>query len=157
MISLRYFNEEDVNVLTEMLEEFATETFGTEEPAVDIDQFMDGHSYIYLIIRDSEVIGFTSFAVMNYYGMRDMVLSNDYLYVRKGHRRSKAMHIAHIQAGKIIDVLKCDLSAPLANGTLEQGLNRRIKSKLIYSTYEYKYEDVATEYDRLQKKIYKDK
>jgi hypothetical protein len=157
MISLRYFNEEDVNVLTEMLEEFATETFGTEEPTVDVDQFVDGHSYIYLIIRDSEVIGFTSFTAMDYYGMRDMVLNHDYLYVRKGHRRSKAMHIVNLQAGKIIDVLKCNLSIPLANGTLEQGLNRRIKSKLIYSTYEYRYEDVATEYDRLQKKIYKDK
>lgn len=142
--------------LTEMLEDFAEEVFDEPGRVVDIDAFVNSHNYIYLIIRDKQVIGFISYYLMDYYGMRDMVLNQDYLYIKENHRRSKAIHLANVQTGLLVKTLKCDLSLPLANGNLEKGLGRRIKSQMMYSTYEYKQEDILSEYDRLCKIIYKD-
>ena len=150
MMKLKLFQETDRNDLHHLLVEFSTEVFNYG--SCDVDMFVKSHSHIYLAIIRGEVVGFTSFIVNDYYGLRPATVGNTYLYVKPKYRRSKALHLMSIQAGLVAR----DLNMPLEHyvATKESKLlTKRLKGKEIYTSYEYPLEEVIRVIDGLKKKV----
>jgi hypothetical protein len=136
--------------LSELLRLFSKEVFGN--CAYDIDRFVDGHWAIYLAIQNDRVVGFSSFIVNDYYGLRSPTLGNDYIYVLPEHRTSKAMYLFSIQAGKIC----IDNNLPLEHYYSSESslrLSRKLKGKKIYETYIYDVGDVSNTFNKLINKV----
>ena len=138
------------DALESMLLKFSKEVFG--EAMVDIDLFITSHSYIYLAIIQDEVVGFTSFVINNYFGLRPHTVGNTYLYVEPEHRRSKSLHLMSIQAGLVAR----DLNMPLEHyvGSNESKLlTKRLNGKELYTTYLYEVDECMRVVESLQKRV----
>ena len=64
--------------LERLLKCFSSEVFNTG--TVDIDSFIGCHWAIYLAISDGKVIGFSSFIINTYFGLRSSTLGNTYVF-----------------------------------------------------------------------------
>jgi hypothetical protein len=136
--------------LSDLLVELSDELFGYG--SVDLEKFIVSHSHIYLAIIRGEVVGFTSFLINDYFGLRPSTIGNTYLYVKPQHRRSKALHLMSIQAGLVAR----DLDMPLEHYVASKEsklLTKRLNGKEVYTTYEYSVDECMRVIDGLKKKV----
>jgi len=149
-MKLKLYEGKDKLELHDMLIEFSLEVF--KSGTVDIDNFVSRHTHIYLAIISGEVVGFTSFLINDYFGLREPTVGNTYLYVKPDYRRSKALHLMSIQAGLVAR----DLSMPLEHYVASKAsklLTRRLKGKEIYTSFEYSVEECMRVINGLKDKV----
>ena len=144
------YNDSYNDSLCELLRLFSEEVFGSG--TYDIDKFVNSHWAIYLALDNDIVVGFSSFNINDYYGLRKPTLGNDHIYVLPEYRDSKAMYLFSIQAGKIC----IDNNLPLehyysSDSSLK--LSRKLKGKKIYETYIYDVGDVSNTFNKLINKV----
>jgi len=154
LILLNKDSNEEVDYLLSALVKFQKEVYPNSMTIVDVDSFINCHYAIYLVIDDTEeYVGFTSFVVNNYYSLREPTVGNAFLFIEKSHRRSRAMHLVSIQAGKICLELGYPLEHYIADGSGSEKFVGRLNGKKIYTTYEFELDEVKRETDRLISKV----
>lgn len=138
-----------------LLKEFSREVFNQEkEYPIEIQSFIDSHRVgLYMVIVGTVSVGFTSFTRNTYYGLRSPTIANDYLFIKKRYRRSRAMHLMSIQSGKVAIDNGCNLEHYYAADSGSVPFIGRMKGELIYNAYEYPLEVVSQEIDKLQNKV----
>jgi hypothetical protein len=133
-----------------LLKQFSQEVFNTG--TADVDSFVGCHWAIYLAIKDDKAIGFSSFVINTYFGLRSHTLGNTYIYVDNEYRTSKAMYLFSIQAGKIC----IDNGFPLEHyysSKSSSKLSRKLDGKKIYEAYIYEVGDVEKTFNKLINKV----
>lgn len=139
--------------LRELLKEFSIECFGNSGNNVNVEQFVNGHWAIYLAMGDSgEVIGFSSYVINDYFGMRETTVANTYVYVTREHRRSRAMYLFSIQTGKLCVDNNFALEHYYASGASLK-LSSKLKGEKIYEAYIYPVDEVSRVFNRLKNKV----
>lgn len=149
-MKLLLFETKYTNDLFNLLVDFSEEVFGYG--SVDMKSFLESHTHIYLAIIRGEVVGFTSFMINPYFGLRPSTVGNTYLYVKPEYRRSKALHLMSIQAGLVAR----DLNMPLEHyvATKESRLlTKRLKGQEMYTSFIYSVEEVSRVVDGLKNKV----
>lgn len=149
-MKLKIYEGKHLSELHGLLMALSEEVFG--HGGVDLQKFIDSHYAIYLAIIRGEVVGFTSFMVNDYFGLRPSTIGNTYLYVKPEYRRSKALHLMSIQAGLVAR----DLNMPLEHyvATKESRLlTKRLNGKEIYTSFEYSVDECMRVIDGLKKKV----
>jgi len=152
-VKLALFDERYYSQLLELLKKFQKEVYGASTK-IDIDGFIIGHhGYIYLILNEeSRAIGFSSFVYNSYNGLREATLGNDYIYIDKEYRRTRAMHLISIQAGTLCQNNNIPLEHYVASDASAK-FNGRMSGKKLFSTFVYEVKEVSREMDRLKSKI----
>jgi hypothetical protein len=136
--------------LYRMLVSFSEEIF--DEGTANVDMFVKYHTHIYLAIIRDEVVGFTSFVINEYFGLRTPTIGNTYLYVKPEYRRSKALHLMSIQAGLVAR----DLNMPLEHYVASKEsrlLTKRLKGRELYTSFEYSVEECERVINGLKNKV----
>ena len=154
-VKLKLYEDKYREGLLSLLVAFAKEVYNTCEPEIDVDYFVLCHNAgVYMVVNDNdECVGFSSFSVNTYYGMRDAVLSNNYLFIDKEYRRSKAMHLISLQAGVMCLENNVSLEHFYTEGSGSMKFIGRLGGKHTYSAYEYDLLSIAKEVDDLKKTI----
>lgn len=152
LILLEEDNLEQYEELVRLLKEFQEEVYGSNTE-IDIDTFIKHHYAIYLAVKRDKVVGFTSFVYNGYYGLREATIGNDYIYIEPNSRRSKAMHLFSIQAGKVCENLGLPLEHYIVAGSGSEKFVGRLEGKKLYSAYIYNPNEVSREYHRLRTKV----
>lgn len=152
-VKLAFFQEKYRYDLEKLLKLFQKDVY-KEYREFDLQNFIDRHyNLIYMILNDDcECVGFTSFVYNGYYGLREPTLGNDFMYILKDYRRTKAMHLISIQAG----ILCQDYNVPLEHYYASDDSSKfigRMKGNRIYSTYIFPIEEVSRETERLKTKV----
>lgn len=151
-ISIALYKGSKREELENLLNDFAEEVYGKRMS--DVDSFVDNHWAIYLAMCNDKVIGFSSYNLCDYYGLREPTVSNDYLFIAKGYRKSKAMHLLTIQMGEIVR----DLNIPIEHYYVEESGSvpfiGRLKGQKLYNAYEFTADEMIKEADRLRDKIF---
>lgn len=150
MMKLVIYESKYLNDLHKLLVEASEEIFGYG--TVDIESFLSRHYAIYLAIIRGEVVGFTSFNVNDYYGMRPSTVGNTYLYVRPQYRRSKALHLMSIQAGLVARNLNMPLEHYVASKE-SRLLTKRLNGDEMYTSFIYQLDEVERVVDGLKRKV----
>lgn len=155
IVSLKLYEDKYKNGLLGLLVAFAKEVYNTDEPVVDVDFFVLCHNAgVYMVVNEvDECVGFSSFSVNDYYGMKDRVLSNNYLFIRKDYRRSKAMHLISLQAGVICLENNIALEHFYTQGSGSVKFIGRLGGKHTYSAYEYGLDSIMKEVESLKQII----
>jgi hypothetical protein len=154
-LHLKLFDESvHLNSLYILLKEFQIEVFKEEQTQLQIKNFIDSHTAgIYIVFSGTSAIGFTAFNKNEYFGLRKPTIANTYLYIKPKYRRTKAMHLISIQAGKVAIGHDCNLEHYYAKDSGSVKFIGRMKGELVYNAYEYPLEVVSSEIDELQKKV----
>lgn len=141
--------------LLKMLNEFSAEVYGVKPHYINIKHFENAHETgIYILENeDGEIVGFTSFIYNCYYGMREATIGNDFVYVRPEFRRTRAMHIASIQAGEVAKHFGRPMEHYFVAGSGSEKFKSRMEGNLIYNAVEYSLDTVVEELDYLKSKI----
>lgn len=147
-MKLILYDKKYKNDLEELLIDFSIEVYG--DGTVDIDSFVDNHFAIYLAIDNEVVVGFTSYFVNEYFGLREPTIANSYLYISPEYRNTKLMYLFAMQSANVCIENEYPLEHYYASdGSLK--LSRKLKGKKMYETYIYDLEEVSREYNRLKK------
>lgn len=137
--------------LDSLLKQFSAEVWG--EGTADVDSFVSGHWCIYLALNsDGNVIGFSSYILNTYFGLRPMTLGNTYIYVEPEHRTSKTMYLFSLQSGKIAMDNRLNLEHYYGSDSSLK-LSSKIKGAKVYETWMYDIGEVEKTFNRLQKTI----
>ena len=136
-----------------LLKEFAKDIWDNDGKEVDVDCFISSHWCIYIALTtNDEVIGFSSYNLNHYYGMREATVSNTFIYVTKEHRQSKAMYLFSLQSGRIC--VSNNLGLEHHYGSNE---SKKLSSKLngvkLYETFVYSVDEVSRVFNRLKNKV----
>ena len=149
-MKLKLYETKDKLDLYNMLIEFSIEVF--KSGTVDLDKFVSRHTHIYLAIISGEVVGFASFLINDYFGLREETVGYTFAYVKPEHRRSKALHLMSIQAGLVARDLNMPLEICVASKASEL-LTRRLKGEKIYTAFIYPIEECMRFIDGLKEKV----
>lgn len=150
MFKLEIYNEKYRLDLSCFLNAFSNEVFGKAKSCVD--QFVNLHWAVYILLKDDVPIGFVSYSYNHYFGMRDPTFGMTYVYITPSYRKSKAMYLISIQTG----LISKEYNLPLEHYyTSEESnkLSRKLEGELLTTTYIYSPEEVAKVTDRLTKKL----
>lgn len=152
-VSLCLYDDRYLDDLKRLLEEFQKEVYGISTE-FNIIEFVNGHhGFIYLVMSaEGTPVGFTSFVYNSYYGLREATLGNDYIYIMKAYRRTRAMHLISIQAGVLCQNNNIPLEHYYASDESSRFMGR-MKGERIFSTYIFPIEEVSKETERLQTKV----
>jgi len=144
---------DDRHYLLTALIKFQKEVFGKNK-SIELESFITGHYAIYLIVDDKGgYVGFSSFNVNRYFSLREPTVGNTYLFIEKSHRRSKAMHLISIQAGKLCEQLGYPLEHYIVDGSGSEKFVNRLDGKKVYTVYEFELDEVKRETNRLMSKV----
>ena len=154
-VSLRLYEDKYRNDLLVLLAAFAKEVYNTDEPVINVDEFILCHNAgVYMVVNDDDVgVGFSSFSVNSYFGMKDTVLSNNYMFIDKDYRRTKAMHLISLQSGIICLENGIGLEHFYTVGSGSVPFIGRLGGKHLFDAYEYSLEAVTEEVNRLKSKV----
>lgn len=137
--------------LFNMLKEFSLEVYGLGR--CDVNSFIELHSLgIYLVYDNVTAVGFSSFCYNHYYGLREPTIGNDFTYVRKEYRLSKAFHLLSLQTGAVIENNSCNLEHYFAYGSESIRFIDKIKGQEVFRAYEYCRDDVLKIYNSIKEK-----
>lgn len=136
--------------LEALLISLSQELFG--EGTVSIEDFVNNHWSIYLAVRDSKVIGLSSFVHNTYFGLRPPTIGNSYLYVLPEHRGSRATYLLSLQSGYISDYLQLPLENYYASEESKK-ISRKLNGTKAYETYIYEVEEVNRVFKNLKSKV----
>jgi len=144
---------EDVIELKYLLSKFQEEVYGCTT-TIDALRFIEGHYAIYFVVNElGFIVGFSSFVYNDYYSLREATIGNDYIFIEKEYRRSKAMHLISIQAGKLCLDTGCPLEHYIVKDSGSEKFVGRLNGKKLYTTYEFDLAEVKRETDRLLTKV----
>lgn len=152
MMTLVEYSEEYRDDLQELLLNVSKELFGQNQ--ADVDKFVEHHWAIYLVKDEGKVIGFTSFIINTYFGLRPYTLGNDYLYVLPTHRNSKAMYLLSIQSGFVCKEANLPLEHYYSSEQSEN-ISKKLTGVKMYTAYLYEIKEIERVYDKLMKNFNK--
>ena len=121
---------------------------------VNLDEFIDNHWAIYLAIQEGEVIGFSSFLINTYYGLRPATVGNTYLFVKEQYRKTRATYLLSIQSGFVCNYLNLPLENYYASEESTK-ISRKLNGTKLYDVYVYEVDEVNRVYKNLNNKIRK--
>lgn len=139
---------DDLYVLLKM---FQNETYNVDKD-IRVDDFIKYHNSIYLIVDGSNIVGFSSYFINDNYGLDEMNIFNDYLYVVPSHRGTKATYLLMLQTGAVVT----DNNLPLSHAYASEGsdrLGKRLSGKKMFTAYRYTVEEVEREFNKLKKLV----
>jgi hypothetical protein len=151
MIEIIRYEDKYKEQLEVLLKEMSAELYGTTG-TVNIDHFVNNHWAIYLAIEDGAVVGFTSFIVNTYFGLRPPTVGNTYLYVIPKKRNGRAMYHLSVQFCFVAEETNLPIETYVASEASRRALTR-IEGRFLYDVYEYQPEDIAQGYSKLKKHI----
>ena len=138
--------------LERLLKDFSIETWDNDGSNVNVDSFIDGHWAIYLALVNGVVVGLNSYYLNDYFGLRDTVLSNTYIYIMKEYRTSRIMHLFSIQSGKICTEYNMPLEHHYSS-LHSSKLSKKLNGHKIYETWIYSVDEVNKTFNRLKDKV----
>lgn len=152
-VKLELYNPNHYAALERLLKMFQKDVYKINTK-INMQEFIDYHyGYIYMVMNDENIaVGFTSFVYNSYYGLREATLGNDYMYIEKEYRRTRAIHLICIQAGTLCQ----NNDIPLENYYASDDSSRfigRMNGNKIFSTYIFPVEEVSRETERLKTKV----
>ena len=140
MIIVEY-EEKYKDRLEVLLKQFSKEVWNTG--TVNVEHFIDCHWAIYLLVTDEDIpVGFSTFNTTDYYGMRETIVSNDYMYIEPEYRNGLAIALIGSQSCRMAKNLDMKLQYYLSSEHSNRFVNRIKNGKIIYCTYEYDVSDV---------------
>lgn len=119
---------------------------------VNLDEFIDNHWAIYLAIQNGEVIGFISFIINSYYGLRPPTIGNTYLFVKEEYRKTRATYLLSIQSGHVCTESNMPLEHYYASQESAK-LSRKLNGTKMFEAYVYEVEEVNRVFKNLKKTI----
>ena len=138
--------------LIDLVQECSKELYNTG--TVNIEAFVKRHWAIYLVAVDNKIVGFSSWAMNDYFGLRLPTMGNTYLYITPEYRNSRAAYLlAGAQFCKVSEATNMPIEAYIASDKSRLLLNNRVKGKFLYDVYEYSPEEVKVAFDHLKKHI----
>lgn len=149
-IYIKEYNDDYKQQLLELLEDMSLELFGYG--SVDLEDFVSSHWAIYLAITNNEVIGLSSYLINDYFGLRESVVGNSYLFVKPEYRKTRATYLLSIQSGFIVNQLQLPLEHYYTSEESAK-LSRKLNGTKAYTTYIYEVDEVNKVYNRLEKTI----
>lgn len=152
MMTLVKYTEEYKDDLQELLLNVSKELFGQNQ--ADVDEFVEHHWAIYLVKDEDKVVGFTSFVINTYFGLRRHTLGNDYIYVLPSHRNSKAMYLLSIQSGFVCKEANLPLEHYYSSEQSEN-MSKKLTGVKMYTAYLYEIKEIERVYDKLMKNFNK--
>jgi hypothetical protein len=147
---LEIYSEKYAPDLERLLIEFSNEVF--ECGTASLESFVRSHWVIYLAIKGTEVVGFSSFSHNTYYGLRTPTIGQTYLYVTPKHRSGKTTYLLAIQAVRVC----LEANLPLENyyaSEASRSIGRKMKGTKIIDTYLYEVDELQRAFGRLTSHI----
>lgn len=144
------YTEEHETQLTQLLLAFSGEVWGKQQ--ADVNSFVNGHWAIYLAMLNDEVIGFSSYFINHYFGLRAPTLGNTYIYVKPEHRSSRAMYLFSLQSGKIAVENGLNLEHYYSSEDSLK-LSAKLKGSKVYETWEYDIGEVEKTFNKMKNKV----
>ncbi len=154
-VALELFDrEKHLKGLYELLVYFQIEVFD-EDTDIDLETFINYHNAgIYIVVsEDGEAVGFTALMKSNYFGLRPPVICNTYLYIHPKYRRTRAMHLMSIQAGKVAIAHGCGLEHYYVAESGSIPFTGRMEGKHLYDAYEYPVEVIKDQVNKLCNRV----
>lgn len=132
--------------LEKLLVDFSHEVYGYG--TANLDQFLNNHWAIYLAMKGDEVIGFSSFNINHYFGLRPPTVGNSYLYVTPAYRKGKATYLLTKQAGYVSIELNLPLETYYASDASKKIGDRLLgtEGSFMYETHFYDVDKVKEGY-----------
>ena len=152
-MKLRLLKTDDSLVLAYLMQMMRDEIFGSKE-TIDVDSFITSHDYIYLLVIKEKVVGFSSYAITNNFGISEKKLINSFLFIEKEYRKTKALTLFIMQTGKIIETLGINVQFPTNSNELV-GIFGKLNTKIVYNVGEYSVSDYHIEKKKLSKLLYR--
>jgi hypothetical protein len=153
LIILDKDNKDEVYYLDTALHKFQEEVYNSKVD-IDVGFFINNHYAIYLVVADDgSYVGFSAFIVNYYFTLREPTIGNSYLYVERGYRKTVAMHLISIQAGRLCKMFGFPLEQYMADGSASEKFVGRMNGKKVYTTYEFGLDEVNKEALRLESKL----
>lgn len=137
--------------LENLLVDFSHEVYGYG--TANLKQFVDNHWAIYLAVKGEELLGFSSFNINNYFGLRPPTVSNSYLYVRPEHRNGKATYLLVKQAGFVSIHLNLPIETYYASDKSKRIGDRILGAdgSFMYETHLYDVDTIKVGYTKFKK------
>lgn len=129
--------------LEAMLVDFSQEVYGYG--TANLDQFVQQHWVVYLAMKGDEVIGFSSFNINHYFGLRPPTVGNSYLYVKPAYRKGKATYLLTKQAGFV----SIDINLPLETYYASDA-SKKIGDRLLGTEGSFMYETHFYDVDKVK-------
>lgn len=146
------YSEEYRYNLESLMIDCSTELFGSG--TADVDSFVDRHQYIYLAVFGDDIVGFSSFLINDYFGMREPTLGNTYIYVKPKFRNTRAMYLFSIQTAILSKELEIDIEHYYENEvSSELGYKWFCDGKKLYTVFLYNSDEVTQVGKRLAEKL----
>jgi len=152
-MKLKLYETSDSNNLAYLLIEMKSELYDSLEN-IDLDRFVKTHDYIYLLVVNDEIVGFSSYVISDNCGMSDKKLINSFLFIDKRYRKTKALMLLIRQTGEIIDKLGINVQFPTINKELV-AICDKFGAKNVYNVAEYSFSDYRIAKKRLNKILYR--
>jgi hypothetical protein len=151
-IHLELYSDERRDELIGLLTDMSNELFGSG--MCDVDKFVDNHFATYLAVYDGKAIGLSSFHINDYFGMKESVLGNTYIYVDPKFRNTRAFYLFALQSGVMSIEMKMDLEHYYSNDTSSTlGENWLNGGKMMYKTFVYNVKEVSSVTSALKAKL----
>lgn len=139
--------------LAGLLQQMSKELYGTG--MVDIDSFVRHHWVIYLLMVNDKPVGFSSWIMNPYFGLRTPTVGNTYLYVEPEYRNSRSSYILTASLFcKVSAETNLPIEVYIASEHSNKVIHNRLDGKFLYDVYEYSPEQVKVAFDNLKYKKY---
>ena len=144
------YDDKYVHHLEQMLKEMSQELFG--EGIANVEAFVSHHWAIYLVLStDGVPIGFSSYLMNDYYGLRSPTMGNSYLYVKPLFRNGKAPYLLTKQFCKVAEHTQMNMETYFASAESKK-ISNRVEGSFLYEAYEYTPEEVQKGCKRIKTK-----
>lgn len=150
MVNIVLYEDKYREQLEKLLTDFSTEVFKCGKS--DVDYFIESHNFIYMALDGNSVIGFSSFAINDYCGLRESTIGNDYIYIIPEKRSSKAMYLFSLQAGKVCIENNIELEHYYSSD-ISFRHSKKLKGREMYKAYIYGVDEIKNTFSKLTKKV----
>jgi hypothetical protein len=150
MVKIKLYTPDYKEELDQLLKGFSSEVW--DEGTADTDMFVNSHWAIYIALIDDVVIGFSSYFINTYFGLRPPTLGNTYIYVKPEHRTSKVMYLFSLQSGKIATELQMPLEHYYSSKESLK-LSSKLKGTKMYEAWIYEIDEVEKTFNKLKNKV----
>lgn len=137
--------------LQEMLKEFTLEVFDNDLLFPDVTRFVGGHSAVFIILVQNKAVGFISYQVDDYFGLKEPTLAVNYVYLKEGYRKGRTTFALALHQLEVAVINELPLVHHYASDDSRAFFNR-LDGKLLYNTYEFGLETIKSQHDLLLNK-----
>lgn len=108
---------------------------------------------LYVLVDDTETIGFLLMSTNDQYGMTKMVVTTDYMYIKPIYRSGESILYLYTMAGIVSDDLGCDNISTTFTSSSNIGNNKRVDGELIAQVYKFPLEKQREKLKKYKKRL----